>query len=1141
MLTGWLTGSTRRLGRRIAVAGTALAMAASAAAAVPHTAVAAAQPACPWLNQKLPVSQRVNMLLPKMTLTDKVDLLSLDNLLGYQNISPDDSGVPQLCIPALTLSDGPSGNILGPAGTTTQLPAEIAVAATWNRSLARQYGAVLGSEAATKGNDLAQAPELDIDRQPQWGRTFETLGEDPYLTGQLGVADIAGIHSQGTGVDLKHFASYNQETNRNTTSDDAIVSDRTLHEIYLPAFQNAVTAGSADSVMCSYADINGQFACQNPGLVTGVLKDRWNFSGFVRSDLGAVHDTQAGLNAGTDVIKSDVSGQMEQLAESGQVSMPRLDDAVRRVLSTMFTLGDFNRPSPDSATANAATPAHDATAQTIAAQSTVLLKNDSGALPLHAGTAQSIAVIGADGGSAAITGGVGSGAVTPGSIVTPLQGITAAAGPAATVSFSDGSSLTDAAAAASAADVAVVFAGRSEGEGADLSSLSLPGNDDQLIETVAAANPNTIVVLNTGDPVTMPWLRSVRAVLEAWFPGQDDGTAIASVLFGSTDPGGKLPETFPQSLTQTPTDTAAQFPGVGGQVQYSEGLDVGYRGYDAENITPLFPFGFGLSYTTFAFSNLRISRSQVTNSRSTPAPSGCGCNGQGTSLVNVTATVTNTGSRTGSDVAQLYLGDPAASGEPPRQLKGFQRVTLRPGQATTVHFTLNAHDLSYWDDTASGWVLPDGGYQVWVGDSSAAASLPLSGSFTVTRSLGELYAAIAPLPAQLTPGTAVPVTATFTNNGDYRLNGAHASLHLPEGWHATPVTASGLAPLAPGQSESVTWSVTAPQQAQASTASISARLTFKPAGSSGGVRATATDASVTVAAAPPVQAGAVAPVVASAGQAVPVTIPLTNNTGRTVRVSYQVNLPASGVTVTPDHGSITVPPAGTSITLSAQTAGGSQELPVDLTATSGGTPIDLTPAVVPLLVPVGPLTAAFNEVAITSDADRAPGNIGDGANGDSLSADALAALGITPGSAITDRGITFTWPDVPSGTPDNAAGLGQAQTVTLSGSGSTLGFLGLGTNGTQSGTVTVVYTDGTTQQAPLAFPDWFTSAPASGDDVIATTPYLNSAVLGQRLIPASLFAAFVPLDPSRTVAAVLLPAGQASGGTMHIFAMAVGG
>jgi beta-glucosidase len=377
-----------------------------------------------------------------------------------------------------------------------------------------------------------------------------------------------------------------------------------------------------------------------------------------------------------------------------------------------------------------------ATALLAAEQGIVLLKNAGNqALPLPAGQPASIAVLGPYAG-AAMTGGDGSSKVDPLLTVTPVAGIMAQAGPRATVSYNSGSDIAAAAAAARAVSVAVVMVGDTESEGHDQPSLSLPGRQDQLVEAVARANPHTIVVLKSGNPVAMPWLSQVSAVVEAWYPGEEDGAAVAAVLFGRADPSGKLPVTFPVSAARTPVSTKAQFPGAGGKVEYSEGLNVGYRGYDAEGIQTLFPFGYGLSYTSFKFSGLKVTPGTLANTDSGPRPSSCGCNGQSKVLATVTATVTNTGKVGGTEVAQLYLGDPAVAGDPPRQLKGYTRVSLSPGQSKTVTFQLTGHDLSYWNDSANGWVVPAGAFTVYVGDSSAPAGLPLRTNLTVTKSIG---------------------------------------------------------------------------------------------------------------------------------------------------------------------------------------------------------------------------------------------------------------------------------------------------------------------------------------------------------------------------------------------------------------------
>jgi beta-glucosidase len=803
----------------LAVASPSLASTGAAGAAARP---AASSSSCPWLNQSLPVSQRLRMLMAKMTLADKINMVT-----GAGTSQPYVfyiSAIPGLCIPAMGEEDGPVGVGDGLTGVT-ELPSAVSLAATWDRTLATQYGQVVGSEERGKGAMVNLGPTVNIDRDPRWGRSFEAYTEDPYLNAALTVSDIDGVQSQGEMSQVKHFALYNQETNRNTPADDVIVSQRAEHEIYLPAFWAATKQAHASSVMCSYSTINGQYACQNDYLLHQTLDQRWKFPGFVTSDYGATHSTVASADAGNDQeMPSAVyyGPALQAAVQAGQVSMGTLNGMVSRILTELFRFNEFNNPPTGSTSATVTTPAHQATSAAVAEAGTVLLKNSGGTLPLKAAGGGSVAVIGpAASAQPQYTGG-GSAYVTAPFHVTPLQGIQAAAGTGTSVSYTQGlptdtsltpipsSALSPAyaptsfggsytgtltapetgtyvlafenpcgcyssvdltlngqellanpgtptvstysvgvnlvagqtytlqlsgggesanlswatpsdlapgisqavAAAKSASTAVVVVSDDTETEAADRPSLNLPSAQDELISAVAAANPHTVVVVDAGAPVAMPWLGQVASVVDAWYPGESNGTALASVLFGQTDPSGHLPVTFPDSLSQVPASTPAQFPGVNGKVLYSEGIDVGYRYYDAHHETPLFPFGYGLSYTSFRFSDLRIIR-------------------QPGRPVTVYATITNTGRVAGADVAQLYLSDPAAATEAPRQLKGFQKVTLRPGQSATVRFSLSGHDLSYWSSAANRWVVPAGQFGVYVGDSSAQAGLPLHGGFTV--------------------------------------------------------------------------------------------------------------------------------------------------------------------------------------------------------------------------------------------------------------------------------------------------------------------------------------------------------------------------------------------------------------------------
>jgi beta-glucosidase len=678
-------------------------------ATIPPPAHQPAPGNCPWLNSpNTPVATRVAELMGQMTQDQKDAML-------HGTDSPDYigqiQGIASLCIPNVNFEDGPAGVGDG-LGGVTQMPSGLVSAATFDPNYEQQYGAAIGAEFAGKGVNVALGPTVNIVRDPRWGRAFETFGEDPYLSGQMATADVEGIQSQGVMAEVKHAAAYNIEQ----PAGPIIVDPRTLQEIYLPAFQTAIEKGGAAAVMCAYSNVNNVPSCQNPAILNTGLYQQAGFTGFVNSDWGAIHSTADSANAGLTVEMPSgyyYAAYLEQAVADGQVSQATFDTMVSRVLTQMFRFGMFDQAPSGSNTAIVATPAHAQVALQGDEEGTVLLKNSNGVLPLNPDGGQSIAVIGVDGSSGAQTIGGGSGTVTSTGTYTPLYSIQQRlAGTSDSVTYNDGSDQASAVAAAQAANVAIVFASDNYGhEEADTTTLSLPNNQDALISAVAAANPHTIVVLNDNSAILMPWLNQVAGVFEGFYDGQEWGQAIAALLFGDAGPSGKLPMTFPASLTALPASTAAQWPGTNGQISYSEGLDVGYRWYDAQNVTPLFPFGYGLSYTSFSYSNLHA---------------GTLSNGQAT----VTATVTNTGSRAGADVAQLYAGDPASAGEPPHQLKGFQRIALNPGASATVTFTVTAHDLASWDTASNSWIAGAGAYHILVGDSSR--NLPLTGTLSVS-------------------------------------------------------------------------------------------------------------------------------------------------------------------------------------------------------------------------------------------------------------------------------------------------------------------------------------------------------------------------------------------------------------------------
>ena len=871
-----------RKGRLLAAAALAglLAVPATAAASQASATRAAASTSCPWVTSRAPIAQRVAQLMSQMSLADKITMVEGHGTSNpYVFYTP---AIPALCIPAVGLEDGPAGVADGLTGVT-QLPAGVSLAAAWDPSLAQQYGQVIGAEEYGKGASANLGPTVNIDRDPRWGRSFEALSEDPALNSALDVPEIAGVQSQDVESQVKHLAVYNQETYRNTPADNVIIDPRTEHEIYLPSFYAAVKSGDA-SVMCSYAVINGNFACNNSDLETTILRDEWGFPGFVMSDYGALHSTQGALQ-GTDQeqpFNTYYGTALQTAIQNGTIPVSVLNTMVQRVFTEMFRFNLFSQPRTGTPTDTVTTPAHVAVTTSVAEAGTTLLKNDGGVLPLSS-AGGSIAVAGPAADASPIYAGGGSAYVIPSGTVSPLAGIKAAAGSGTNVSYSQGlpvdtalpsipsSNLTPAyaptpfggsytgtltapetgtyvlaitnpcgcytstylsldgkqiidnpstppvhtysvavsltkgqtytlaisgassqllwgtpsalapginaavAAAKSASVAVVVVSDDTESEATDRLSLNLPSAQDELISAVAAANPHTVVVINAGAPVAMPWLPAVAGVVDAWYPGQTNGTSLASVLFGQTDPGGHLPVTFPVSLSQVPAATTAQFPGNGSTVQYSEGIDVGYRWYDAKGITPLYPFGFGLSYTQFAFSHLSVSPVLV----------------DGTRDVRVSAVVTNTGKRTGSEVAQLYLADPSASGEPPRQLAGFQRVNLAPGASARVSFVVTPQAMSWWDDTANGWTQTAGRYQVYVGDSSALAGLPLRGSFTMVTTAGSRQVTVS-APSAMQPGKAAAVRVTLTAAGTATLFNRPPGPAAPPGLDGAADRADGI-------------------------------------------------------------------------------------------------------------------------------------------------------------------------------------------------------------------------------------------------------------------------------------------------------------------------------------------------------------
>ena len=460
--------------------------------------------------------------------------------------------------------------------------------------MALEYGRLAGEETRALGSDLLEAPDINILRVPQSGRAFEGFGEDPWLTSRLGVAEIEGIQGAGVLANVKHYIANNQEAQRGTI--DEIIGERALHEIYMPAFRAAVEEAHVDSAMCAYPKVNGTYNCENEALLNKKLKDEWHLHGFISSDFGAVHSTMPSIMAGLNLelpTGQYFSSALEQAVEKGEVPVSRINDALVRRYAVMIEHGMFDhKPIAPSAAGPTTILAHGAIARRVAENSIVLLKNERQMLPLDPKTLDSVALIGPYA-VRAMTGGGGSSYVNPYYTIRPEDGIYSHLLSQRKLVVLDGSDIEAAVASAKEAQVAIVMVGDEESEGKD-HSLNLPGRQNQLIAAVAAANPKTVVVLKTGSAVFMPWLATVPALVEAWYPGEEDGNAVAEVLFGKSDPGGRLPLTFPTRVADTLARNPQQYPGRDGEVRYSEGLAVGYRGYQMDHTEPLFPFGFGL-------------------------------------------------------------------------------------------------------------------------------------------------------------------------------------------------------------------------------------------------------------------------------------------------------------------------------------------------------------------------------------------------------------------------------------------------------------------------------------------------------------------------------------------------------------------
>lgn len=722
-------------------AGGAVVSAAAPAAAVDCSTV-------PWMDTSLPAEERAHALLDASSQHQKYRWLVEQpaNTPARTTWNPGFAGEAPVvypeqvpCTPTVIYANGPDG-VYQSAGTTAW-PGPIAVAATWNLELGEHKAAAHAAESFDKRSAVILGPGIASGRTPLSGRGSEYFGEDPVLSGLMAAANVRGLEDGNPDkpviANLKHYVANEQEEARQTSSSN--MDERTFKQIYDLPYEIAVRKSDPGSLMCSYNQVNGVYACENDILTTSLRQD-YPFEGYVMSDFGSVHSTAPSLNAGLDQELNRprwfTPARLDAALAAGEIAQERIDEAAFRVVHSYIAGGLFDHPVPATPVANVSTPEHKALAREIAEQSTVLLKND-GALPLAEGDL-TVAVIGQTASSVPTDGvsaktgcgwdfpfGPGGPVLNCDAIVDPLTALTERVTQAGgEVVYDNGADAAHAAAVASAADVAIVFGHYTMGESQDLPDLRLDGNGDELIAAVAASAPRTVAVLNAGSAVEMPWIGDVDAVLHAWHSGEQFGPALAALVYGDVNPSGKLPMTFPASLADTPTaGSEAQYPGLPDeegilQVDYAEGLKVGYRWYEAEGIEPLFGFGHGLSYTEFSYDKVTVTPRSTTGDKE----------------IRVRFRLTNTGDVAGTEVAQVYLELPDASGEPSKRLIGWERVTLEPGEHRNVQVTLSAEDLAdmhlleYWDAAASAWATAPGTYVITVGgsiDAHAEASFSI--------------------------------------------------------------------------------------------------------------------------------------------------------------------------------------------------------------------------------------------------------------------------------------------------------------------------------------------------------------------------------------------------------------------------------
>lgn len=713
-----------------------------------------------YLDADQPIEKRIDDLLPRLTLEEKVSLLH-----GKSTFTV--AGVPRLGIPELMMDDGPMGvrqevgenfrNLDREDDAATAMPATIGLAATFNQELAAAFGRVIGEEARQRRKHVMLGPSLNIQRTPLCGRNFEYLGEDPFLTARMAVNYIRGEQVPGVASCAKHFAANNQENQRGTINVE--MDERALREIYLPAFRASVQEAGVLTVMGAYNKFRGEHCCENEYLLNRVLKNEWGFKGVVISDWSGVHSTEGAALKGMDIEMGTrppyenfyLAHPFLEGLKSGKYPLAVLDDKVRRCLYLMFKLNLIRDPA---ATVNEmAAPGilsskeHQAIARKVAEEAIVLLKNKN-LLPLDSQKLKTIAVIGANAPAKFASGGGAANVKAPFEI-SALEGISNRA-PNVKIIYAQGYNpptgrgrrdrgdeisftttndsklMREAVAAAKNAEAVIYVGGLNHNggydtEGSDRHDLKLPGGQDELLGKIIAANPKTVVVFMGGGAVEMgSWLNKVPALLYAWYPGMEGGNALARVLFGDVDASGRLPCTFPKQLSDSPAHALNAYPGTNGTVNYVEGLLVGYRWFDTKKIEPLFPFGYGLSYTTFKYSNLKLTPDKDAEN---PA-------------VTVEFEITNTGQRAGREVAQIYIQDSESSlPRPLQELKGFQKVALEPGQTQKISVYLDRSAFAFYQSDRKGWLAEKGAFKILVGSSSR--DLHLKGNWNLEKTIFE--------------------------------------------------------------------------------------------------------------------------------------------------------------------------------------------------------------------------------------------------------------------------------------------------------------------------------------------------------------------------------------------------------------------